>query len=257
MKKEILCWNVNGYRAIAKKGFLKFLYRKKPDIMCIQETKANPEQLKEELKKPKEYYAFWSSSKIKKGYSGVATFTKEKPLKIKYGIGIKRFDDEGRIVITEFKNFTLLNVYFPNGKMSNKRLKYKMDFYNAFLRYVNKIKKEKELIICGDVNTAHNEIDLANPEPNNLFSGFLPKERKWIDKLISNGFIDTFRYLYPKKIAYSYWTTRFKTARQKNIGWRLDYFFVTKNLIKKVKDSFMMPRIKGSDHCPVGIKIEV
>lgn len=257
MKKRILCWNVNGYRAIAKKGFLKWLYKGKPHILCLQETKASPEKLSKELKQPKGYYAFWSSSKKKKGYSGVVTFTKEKPLKVKYGIGIKRFDDEGRIVITEFKSFTLLNVYFPNGKMSNERLKYKMDFYNAFLRFVERLKKSKKLIICCDLNTAHNEIDLKNPKPNNLFSGFLPKERKWIDKFISRGFIDTFRHLYPKKIAYSYWTTRFKTARQKNIGWRLDYFFVTKNLIKKVKDSFMMPKVTGSDHCPVGINIVI
>lgn len=257
MKKRMLCWNVNGYRAVAKKGFLRWLYRTKPDILCVQETKANQEQVKKELKQPKGYNAYWATCKKKKGYSGVVTFSKEKAKKVKYGIGIKRFDDEGRIIITEFKNFTLLNVYFPNGKMSKERLKYKMDFYNAFLRFADRLKKGEKLVICGDLNTAHNEIDLKNPKPNDLFSGFLPKERKWIDKFISHGFIDTFRHLYPKKVAYSYWTIRFKTARQKNIGWRLDYFFVTKNLIKKVKDSFMMPKVKGSDHCPVGIDIVI
>ena len=253
---RILVWNVNGLRAIAKKGFLKWFYKEKPDVLCIQETKSEPEQLERDLREPKGYYAYWSSSQKKKGYSGVATFTKQKPLKVSYGFGIKKFDEEGRIVITEFRKFILLNIYFPNGKISNARLKYKMEFYDSFLRFADRLKKKKQLIICGDLNTAHNEIDLANPKINALFSGFLPKERKWIDKFLSHGFVDTFRYFYPKKVAYSYWTTRFSNMRQKNVGWRLDYFFATKGLIRSVKDSFMMPDVAGSDHCPVGIDLK-
>jgi len=249
---KILCWNVNGVRAIAKKGFLNWLHKTKPDIMCVQETKARPDQLTEKLEKPKGYHAYWNFAKVKAGYSGVALFSKTKPKSVKYGWGNKKFDDEGRIIIAQYPRFTLLNIYYPNGKASKARLKYKMEFYDYFLRHVTKMKSK--LIICGDFNTAHEEIDIARPKENEMFSGFLPIERKWMDKFEAKGFIDTFRRKYPKKVEYSYWSTR-TAARKRNVGWRIDYFYVSKNFIKSVKKAFILTKVSGSDHCPVGIEI--
>ena len=184
MKKlRLLSWNVNGIRAAQKKGFIDWLVKENPDILCLQETKAHPEQLSEELLNINGYKSYFSSSKVKKGYSGVAIYTKQEPLKVEHGFGISKFDDEGRIIIAEYKNFVLINIYYPNGKASEDRLKYKMDFYNAFLDFAEDLKsKEKKLVICGDVNTAHKEIDLARPKENEKVSGFLPIEREWMDK---------------------------------------------------------------------------
>jgi exodeoxyribonuclease-3 len=257
MKIEILSWNVNGVRAASRKGFGEWFKKESPDILCIQETKAHPDQLSEELKAPEGYHAFWSAAEHKKGYSGVATFTKEEPKKVKYGFGIKKFDCEGRIVITEFSDFILLNIYFPNGGQGPHRLKYKLEFYDAFLEYVDKLKqKGKNIIMCGDVNTAHNEIDLARPKENKDSTGFLPEERAWIDKFLSHGYADTFRKLHPKTVQYTYWDYKTR-ARERDVGWRLDYFIVNEKLLPKVKKSFTQQKVLGSDHCPIGIEIEI
>jgi exodeoxyribonuclease III len=255
--KEILCWNVNGVRAAQKHGLLEWLYRESPDILCLQETKASPEQLAAELREPRGYHAYWNHPEVLKGYSGVATFTREKPSKVDYGFGIPRFDVEGRVIISSYPGFILFNVYFPNGKKNQERLSYKMDFYDAFLDYIEPLRKRGEkLVICGDVNTAHKEIDLARPKANEKISGFLPEERQWLDKFLALGYVDTFRHFHPEPNQYSWWDLK-TNARERNVGWRIDYFFVTENLLDSVKDAFIMPRVMGSDHCPVGIKLEI
>ena len=253
--KRILSWNVNGIRAAYKKGFLDWFTKEKPDILCLQETKAASEQLPAALKEIKGYHAYFCSAE-KKGYSGVAIYTKEEPEDLKTGFGIKKFDNEGRIQIADFKSFILFNIYFPNGKASEQRLKYKMDFYDTFLDYADSLKiKSKNLIICGDINTAHQEIDLARPRENEKISGFLPQERAWIDKFISHGYIDTFRMFNQKPDHYTWWDLKSR-ARERNVGWRIDYFFVSENLKKKVRASYMLPDVMGSDHCPIGIDVK-
>jgi len=253
--KRILSWNVNGIRAAYKKGFLDWFTKEKPDILCLQETKAASEQLPAALKEIKGYHAYFCSAE-KKGYSGVAIYTKEEPEDLKTGFGIKKFDNEGRIQIADFKSFILFNIYFPNGKASEQRLKYKMDFYDTFLDYADSLKiKSKNLIICGDINTAHKEIDLARPRENEKISGFLPQERAWIDKFISHGYIDTFRMFNAKPDHYTWWDLKSR-ARERNVGWRIDYFFVSENLKKKVRASYMLPDVMGSDHCPIGIDVK-
>ena len=255
MKKlRILSWNVNGLRAIYKKGFLEWFLEEKSNILCLQEIRANKEQLPADLQNIEDYYMYPSSAE-KKGYSGVAIYTKLKPINVKSGFGIERFDNEGRILIAEYENFILFNIYFPNGGSSEERLQYKMAFYDAFLDYVNKLKeKGKNIIICGDVNTAHKEIDLARPKGNEKKSGFLPKERAWIDKFLDYGYIDTFR-MFNKEIGqYTWWD--FKTrARERNVGWRIDYFFISMNFKDKLKSAYILSDVMGSDHCPIGIDI--
>ena len=251
---RILCWNVNGIRAVYKKGFLDWFAKEKPDILCLQETKATMEQLPPDLKEVAGYQAF-SSSAEKKGYSGVLLYTKEKPKSIKAGLGIERFDSEGRILIAEYPAFFVFNVYFPNGKASQERLRFKMDFYDAFLEYADALKKKgKRLVICGDVNTAHKEMDLARPKENEKVSGFLPEERAWIDKFIAHGYVDTFRTFNREPGRYTWWDLKTR-ARERNVGWRIDYFFVSDNLKKNLKSSFILPNVMGSDHCPIGIDI--
>ncbi len=253
MKKiKIISWNVNGIRAAHKKGFLYWFQNEKPDILCLQETKAHVEQLPEELIKINGYDSYFCSGE-RKGYSGVAVYSKLKPLKVNKGFGIEKFDKEGRILIIEYSGFTLFNIYYPNGKASAERLQYKMEFYDAFLNYAEKLKKDgKKLIICGDVNTAHKEIDIARPKENSKVSGFLPEERAWIDKFLDKGYIDTFRMFNQEPHNYTWWdmVTR---ARERNVGWRIDYFFVSENLKGNIKDAFILSDVMGSDHCPIGI----
>jgi len=252
---KILCWNVNGIRAAREKGFLEWLYRESPDILCVQETKAHPEQLSEDLQEPPGYHTYWDYPE-RKGYSGVATLTKEKPVRVQNGFGISKFDIEGRVIIAEYADFILLNVYFPNGKQSEDRLKYKMDFYEAFLHFLEPLRARGEkLIICGDFNTAHKEIDLARPKENEKVSGFLPIERAWMDKFVAHGFIDTFRQFNEEPKQYTWWDLKSR-ARERNVGWRIDYFFVTENLSQSVSEAFIMPEVMGSDHCPVGIMLK-
>lgn len=258
MKKiRLLSWNVNGIRAAYKKGFVDWIKKENPDILCIQETKAHPEQLSDELLNVNGYTSHFSSSIIKKGYSGVAIYTKPEPAKVENGFGISRFDNEGRIIIADYKSFMLINIYYPNGKARAERLQYKMDFYDAFLEYADKlVKKGKKLVICGDVNTAHKEIDLARPKENSKISGFLPMEREWMDNFFSHGYIDTFRMFNEQPEQYTWWDQQSR-ARERNVGWRIDYFFVSENLKKNVKDAFIMPEVMGSDHCPIGLILEI
>lgn len=253
-KIRILSWNINGLRAVHKKGFLDWFKKDEPDILCLQETKAQEEQLPDEVRNVDGYHSYFSSA-VKKGYSGVAIYTKEKPVSVKKGFGIERFDSEGRILIAEYKNFTLINIYYPNGKAREERLRYKMDFYDAFLEFANKLKKKgKNLIICGDVNTAHKEIDLARPKANEKVSGFLPEEREWMDKFFANGYLDTFRMFNQEPENYTWWDV-ISRARDRNVGWRIDYFFISESLKEKIKDAFIMSDVMGSDHCPIGIEI--
>jgi len=256
MKKiKLLSWNVNGIRAACKKGILNWFSKEQPDILCIQETKAMKEQLPDDLINVKGYNSFFSSAE-KKGYSGTATYTKVNPIKVVNGIGIKKFDSEGRFLVTEFDEFVLFNIYFPNGKAKVERLQYKMDFYEAFLKHLKKLlKQDKKIVICGDVNTAHKEIDLARPKPNEKVSGFLPEEREWIDKLLDAGFIDTLRVFNQKPEQYTWWDMMTR-ARDRNVGWRIDYFFISDNLKDNLKNAFILPDVMGSDHCPVGIELK-
>ena len=257
MKKSvrILSWNVNGIRAAAKKNFLPWLKDGSPDILCVQETKAMPTQVPPELRYFPGYHIDWNSAE-RPGYSGVATFSKEKPLSVAKGFGVSRFDSEGRVLQTEYSEFTLLNIYFPNGKSGDERLNYKMDFYDAVLAHFLKLrKKKKKLVICGDVNTAHQEIDLARPKENQTVSGFLPKERAWIDRLLENGFVDTLRVFNQEPGQYSWWDMR-TGARERNIGWRIDYHFISEDLKPNLKEAFILPEVTGSDHCPVGIVLK-
>lgn len=256
-KHRILSWNVNGIRAVYKKGFVDWFKKENPDILCLQETKAHPDQLTDDLLNVNGYKSYFSSSIVKKGYSGVAIYTKQEPIKVDHGFGIPKFDDEGRIIIADYKSFTLINIYYPNGKMSPERLQYKMDFYDAFLEYADKlIQNGKNLVICGDVNTAHKEIDLARPKENVKISGFLPAERDWMDKFLSHGYVDTFRMFNNQAEQYTWWDMQSR-ARERNVGWRIDYFFVSENFKKNVKNAFIMPEVLGSDHCPVGVDISV
>lgn len=253
-KTRLLSWNVNGLRAIMKKGFLSWLSREKPDILCIQETKAQEHQIPGALRNLPDYKTYFASAD-KRGYSGVALFARDSPEKIFTEMGVTRFDREGRFLRADYANFTLLNVYFPNGKASKKRLRYKIDFYNAFLSYIQRLKpKAQRLIICGDVNTAHREIDLARPKQNMKISGFLPEERAWIDAFLAQGFLDTFRLFTAEGGHYTWWDYKTR-ARERNVGWRIDYFFVNRAARKNVTRAFMLPEIPGSDHCPIGIEV--
>jgi len=251
---KIISWNVNGLRAVIKKNFLEYLENENPDILSIQETKLQESQIPDEISGLKKYHLYWSFAE-RKGYSGVALFTKEKSLEVSFSIGEERFDKEGRVIIAEFEDFTLINCYFPNGQMNDERLKFKLDFYDKMFEKMEEIKNSgKDLIVCGDYNTAHKPIDLANPKDNEKYSGFLPIERAWLDKLVENGWIDTFRHFDQRPEQYSWWTFRFG-ARRRNIGWRIDYFFVNQEFLPKVKNAFIQQEVLGSDHCPVGIEI--
>lgn len=250
---NIISWNTNGLRATHKQGFFFPLFTElDPDILCLQETKAEPEQLPKEVRDVQGYTSYFSHSKGKKGYSGVGIYSKIKPEKVEYGIGIPKFDDEGRILVAHYKDFILFNIYFPNGGGGPVRLAYKLEFYDAFLAYINALRKKgKKVIFCGDVNTAHEAIDLARPKENEENTGFLPEERAWIDEVITAGYIDVFRHFYPTKIGgYTYWDMKTR-ARERNVGWRIDYFFVTPDLLPRVKDVRILNHIYGSDHCPV------
>ena len=259
MPKEIktfISWNVNGVRAAERKGFLQWIEKTSPDILCIQETKAHPDQLTQPLLHPNGYFGIWNAAE-RRGYSGVATFLKTKPLMEMSHFGEYLLDEEGRIILTEHPEFFLFNVYFPNGGRSPERLKYKLAFYERFFELMEEFQgKGKPVMVCGDVNTAHHPIDLARPKENEKISGFMPIERKWLDHLAEHAYVDTFRSFYPeKKDVYSWWDVK-TGARGRNIGWRIDYFWAHQSLIPKIKDAFVLSDVLGSDHCPVGIHIE-
>ncbi|MDD5634521.1 MAG: exodeoxyribonuclease III [Candidatus Omnitrophica bacterium] len=251
---KLLSWNVNGIRAISDKGFLNWVKKEKPDILCLQETKASPEQLDPGLRTPAGYFSYWNSP-AKKGYAGVAVYTKVKPALVNFDFPPRSFNTEARALILDFKKFILMNVYFPNGGASAERLRYKLEFYDGFLKFLDDC-EDKNMIICGDFNTAHKEIDLARPKENEMSSGFLPEERAWMDKFIAHGFVDTFRHFNKGPKRYTWWDYKTR-SRERNVGWRIDYFFVSAGFIKKVKKAFIMPEVEGSDHCPVGIELEI
>ena len=257
---KIISWNTNGLRATAKQGFFTPLFKKyRPDILCLQETKVQPEQLPAEIRNVPGYFSYFAHPKIKKGYSGVAIYSKEKPKEVFYGMGQKgqqqKLDDEGRMLGVKYRSLTLINVYFPNGGAGPERLKYKLEFYDAFLKFIIKLRKNGEnVIFCGDVNTAHEAIDLARPKENEENTGFLPIERAWIDKVVKNNFLDVWReFNLGKKDIYTYWDQKTR-ARDRNVGWRIDYFFADKKI--KIKDTGMLPDYYGSDHCPIWLEID-
>lgn len=260
MKKSmttIISWNVNGLRAVHRKGNFQAVLDENPDILCLQETKSTPEQLSPEIANIEGYHSYFHFPTQKKGYSGVAIYTKVKPLQVSRDMGVEAFDQEGRVIMTEYKDLILLNAYFPNGGGAPERLRYKLDFYDYFLEFIDKLhKKHKNIIFCGDVNVAHKPIDLARPKENETHIGFLPIERAWIDKVLSHGWIDLFRHFYPgKEGAYTYWDMK-SFARDRNVGWRIDYFFCSPEFLKKVQNIEILSDIYGSDHCPVKLTIK-
>jgi len=258
-KIKIVSWNVNGLRAVIKKDFSKSVRNLAPDILLLQETKLQEHQRTDEMINMEPFESFWAYSTIKKGYSGVAAYSKLKPLKVTTCFSKPEIDNEGRIIQLDFSDFILFNIYFPNGQMNEERLQYKLDFYDWFLSYADTLQQQgNSLIITGDFNTAHNEIDLKNPGPNSKRSGFLRVERDVMDNMVERGYVDTFRHFHPDRIKYSWWSYRFN-ARKNNAGWRIDYFFVTKDLIDNniVKQAFIDNDVFGSDHCPVGIVVEI
>jgi exodeoxyribonuclease III len=250
---RLLSWNVNGIRAVLGKGFPDFVSGERPDILCLQETKARPEQVELPLELGG-YQAFWSSAE-KPGYSGVAVFTREKPLDVKEGLGIPEHDREGRVLTLEFQDFILVNVYTPNAQDELKRLNYRLSWDEAFRNHVARQAARKPVVFCGDLNVAHQEIDLARPKENRRNPGFSDEERASFSQLLDAGFTDTFRHFYPEKsAAYSWWSYR-AGARQKNVGWRIDYFGVSSSFTGRLKDAEILPHVHGSDHCPVGITL--
>jgi len=251
---KLFSWNVNGVRAIEKKGFLDWLSSASPDVLCIQETKAKFEQLPDTLQNIDGYFSYWHSAE-KLGYSGVATFSKKEPLHVQYGLGIDKYDKEGRVLITEFDNFLLYNIYFPNGQKDEIRLQYKLDFYDDLLEIIDdQVASGNNVIVAGDWNTAHKEIDLANPKANANYSGFLPVERAQLDTYVNHGYVDSFRLFHDEPDRYSWWTYRFG-ARQRNIGWRIDYFFTNQEFADNISDADIHEDVMGSDHCPVSIEL--
>jgi len=249
-------WNVNGIRAIQKKGFLDWLYAAQPDILCVQETKAEPDQLDAELRQPDGYTSYWTHSTGRKGYSGVAIYSKIAPLSVRAGFGVPEYDAEGRTLVADYGDFVLLGAYFPNGGQENQRVPFKMAYKAAFLEYIERLRAAgRSVIFCGDVNTAHREIDLARPKQNQTTTGFLPEERAWLDAVAAAGYLDTFRLLHPNATgAYSWWPF-WRSARERNVGWRIDYFFVTPDLRERIIAAQIHPDVLGSDHCPVSLTL--
>ena len=253
MNMKLISWNVNGFRAVLKKGFEDFFNQLDADVFCLQETKMQPGQAEFE---PEGYFQYWNSAE-KKGYSGTAVFSRKEPLSVQYGIGHDIHATEGRAITLEFEDFYLVNVYTPNAQDELKRIEYRMQWEEDLKAYLLGLDAKKPVVYCGDLNVAHNEIDLKNPKPNRGKAGFSDQEREKMTELLASGFSDTFRSLYPDKTeAYSWWSYRF-SARANNAGWRIDYFLVSARLMKKVKDSIIYADITGSDHCPVGIELEL
>ena len=250
MKTKIISWNVNGLRAVEKKGFIDFLNTCGADILAIQETKAEPGQLSDALRSPAGWHAYFACAQ-RKGYSGVAVYSKREPLQVWDGLGNAEFDAEGRTLILEFPTFFFLNIYYPNGGQGPERIDFKLRFYDCFLKKSKELfKTGKSVIVCGDVNTAHEPIDLARPKENEKNTGFLPQERAWIDKFLAEGYTDTFRYFVQDGGHYTWWD--YKTgARKRNVGWRIDYFFIDTPSVKKLKSAGMLSDVMGSDHCPI------
>jgi exodeoxyribonuclease-3 len=254
---KLISWNVNGIRAVAKRGFLDWLDATRPDVLCLQETRAQPDQLTAELRQPAGYQVHWNSAQ-RKGYSGVATFCRSAPLAVKAGFGVDEFDVEGRVLTTEHPGFKLLNVYFPNGGRKLERLDFKLRFYAALLDHCKSLHhKGERLVLCGDYNTAHQPIDLARPKENQKTSGFLPEEREWIDRYLAHGFVDAYRALHPEETDCYTWWMYMRNARARNIGWRIDYFLVSEALMPAISGATILSDVMGSDHCPIVLELDV
>ncbi len=248
---KLISWNVNGIRSILKKGFLEFVRKEKPDVLCVQEIKARPEDVTLDLPG---YVQYWNSAE-RKGYSGTAIFSKVKPLKVTMGLGQEKHDKEGRVICAEFPDFYLTNVYTPNSKRGLERLPYRTKEWDVdFLGYMKKLEKRKPVIFCGDLNVAHTEIDLANPKTNVKNHGFTPEERAGFDRIVAQGFVDSFRVFQKDGGHYTWWSPM-SNARSRNIGWRIDYFCLSKSLVSRLKRAWILPHVMGSDHCPVAIEI--
>jgi exodeoxyribonuclease-3 len=255
-KLTLYSWNVNGIRAIEKKGFLDWLAKCSGDIVAVQETKASPAQLSSALLQPTNYHADWSSAE-KKGYSGVGTYSRTKPLAVRTGFDDTRFDQDGRILISDYERFVLFNIYFPNGGRGSEWVKHKLDFYKRFLEVVDDYQRAgRSVIATGDVNTAYAEIDLARPRENTKKSGFLPEEREALAEFFAAGLIDTFRFKHPTEVKYTWWDVVTR-ARERNVGWRIDYFLVSPDLKDRIIDADIHPDVMGSDHCPISLTLEI
>ena len=256
MTVRLLSWNVNGIRSVIRKGFWDWLQTDTPDLLCLQETRIQTDQLTGRMRNPTGYYSHWVTGE-KRGYSGVATFSRREPQAVRAGMGEPQFDVEGRVLTTEFPAFTLVNAYFPSGQRGHERVAYKLEFYDALLSYCQDLRAEgHRLVICGDFNTAHQAIDLARPKQNKKTSGFLPEEREALTRWLESGFVDSFRALNPDEVAYSWWTYR-ANARARNVGWRLDYFLVDEALMQFVRDASILSDVPGSDHCPVALELDL
>ncbi len=255
---RIVTWNVNGLRSLDKNGLWDAFFELAPDVIFLQEIKAEESQLSDSMKKPAGYVAAFNSCRVRKGYSGVALYSTTAPDSINFDVLPDEFNTEGRLIEAVFGNMAVYGIYFPNGGRGPERLDYKLRYYDAFLEYIEKVRKTgKSIIFCGDVNVAHHEIDLARPEENLNTSGFLPEERAWADQVENTGYVDVYRHLHPNKAgAYTYWDS-WRGMRERNIGWRLDYFFVSSDLLPKVKRCEIAPEIYGSDHCPVVLDIDL
>jgi exodeoxyribonuclease III len=248
---KLISWNVNGIRACINKGFKEFFQKANSDIFCIQETKCQKDQIELEFEG---YKSYWNSAE-KKGYSGTAIFTKKEPIDVKYGIEIEKHDKEGRVITLEYEKFYIVNIYTPNSKRELERLDYRQEWEDEIRKYLLKLNQSKPVIMCGDLNVAHEEIDLKNPKTNKGNAGFTNEEREKMTELLNAGFIDSYRYLYPEKIEYSWWSYM-GHAREKNVGWRIDYFIVSNDFRENIKDATIYTEILGSDHCPVGLEIK-
>ncbi len=252
----ILSWNVNGVRAIYKKGFMDWLAETQPDILCLQETRAEPPQIPADLRHAEGYHTFWNASMRKRGYSGTGLLSRTEPQDVEFGLGHPDFDSEGRTIIAHYETFTLINCYFPNGSRDHSRVPFKLAFYEAFFARIEALRQQgRPLLFCGDVNTAHQPIDLTHPRANKNTTGFLPAERAWIDKLVAAGYVDTFRHFYPDLAEQYTWWSMPTRARERNVGWRIDYCFASQELLPRVADAWIWQHVMGSDHCPVGVAL--
>lgn len=254
---QLCSWNVNGFRALCASGRWDWFARSSPDIVGLQEVKAELAQIPEQFRQPGGYYSAWFSAAKKRGYSGTAVFSRVHPLAVNFDLPDPVWQGEGRLIHLELPDFHFFNVYFPNGQMGEERLRYKLGYYDAFLRHAQKLRKQKPIVVCGDFNTAHKPIDIARPKENEGTSGFLPVERAWMDKFVSRGYVDTFRHLHGDEAdMYSWWSFRSR-ARERNVGWRIDYFFVSKELTSAIKNAWIDVDVMGSDHCPVGLELDL
>lgn len=251
---KLASWNVNGIRACERGGFLKWFEAQAADIVCVQETKARPEQVSPEVLNPLGFHSYWHSAE-KAGYSGVAVFSKKEPLSIREGLGIPEYDSEGRVLVLEYPEFVLINAYFPNSQRDHARLPYKLSFCDSMLEFTERLRGQgKHVLVCGDYNIAHREIDLKNPKTNINNAGFLPEERAWMDRFVEAGYVDTFRNFVNDPGHYTWWSYR-PGVREKNIGWRLDYFFSNAELKDRLMSASIQPQVRGSDHCPVMLEL--